>query len=113
MIDGIPLGIWHCRVCKMRTKFLTFETDPDKRDPNLAECELCGFVFGRKIDQMRVDPTTGLRTTVVEGVLSPETIERGRRRLRDEQTQIRKRLGIPLHAPRALTQELLRRRGGA
>ena len=112
MIDGVPLGIWYCRPCAQMRPFISFAADPDKRDPNLAECEWCGFVFGKKIDQGRTDEHTGRRITVVEGVLSEEVIARGRQRLRDQQVSVRRRMGIPLRAPRELTNELKRRRGG-
>lgn len=104
------MGIFWCRDCHRYTLFTTTEADPNKRDADLAECEVCGFHFGKRIDQLQGDPRTG-KPGLVLPTLSEEARREGIARLVQFGDRQRASAGIPKSVSAGVVSELVRRRG--
>lgn len=111
MIEEIPVGIFKCRDCARLTTFY-FEGDRNNVDADLAECECCGFAFGKALDEYGSVDASGRRVTTVVQVLSDEVKEEGMRLYVEQGIEMRRNMGIPVFAPpRPVVREILRRRG--
>lgn len=103
------MGIWWCRTCHRETTFVIL--DPQQNDPDFSECENCGFFYGKRIDQMAVDPITGERIEKVLPTLPKSVVDAGRAKFAREETLRRARDGIPMMVAPKVETELKRRRG--
>lgn len=99
-----PVLNLHCRVCFEMTNFIAYE--PDTTDPDLFECERCGFQWGKAIKMTEYSPDG-----TVESVLSPDVVAKGAERYADHERRLRLRHGIPMRLSPKVRNELRRRSG--
>jgi hypothetical protein len=99
-------GIWRCRACEGQREFITY--DLSSIDADMAECCVCGFQYGKRIDMTEEDPSKRVKANVTKA-----TIARGRARYVAQQTGL-SRLHGTLAVERITPQILheLRRREG-
>ena len=99
-------GIWRCRACEDHREFITY--DLSSIDADMAECAMCGFQYGKRIDMTEEDPSKRIKTT-----LSKATIAMGRKRYIAQQTSLSRVHGVmvvSLVTPQII-KELRRREG--
>ena len=95
------IGLLFCPDCHDQKKFGHF--DVSVQDPDFAECEACGYSFGKSIDE-----TAPVGRGVV-GRLSAKTVEAGWARYAKQDRVFRLENGIPLTFTPEVRKELERR----
>lgn len=80
-------GIWKCRGCDGPREFITY--DLSSIDADEAECAMCGYRYGKRIDMTETDPSKRVKTS-----LSKSVIRRGRQRYLDEQKNLSRKHGM-------------------
>lgn len=94
-------GRYWCPMCFCLREFIA--DDVHARDPAKAECEICGYQFGEKTDELHVEGEGDTRrfTSKTEPVLTPEMVSEAQRRRLEEFTQSMLSSGVRKEALRA------------
>lgn len=102
-MDGYRVfGIWYCKQCKCRQRFISF--DVKISDPDFAECIVCGYRYGKCIDYTATNPGDRIKPVLDRKVVAAglrESMELDRKRM--------ERDGVPLKVPNEIRRELHRR----
>ena len=100
-------GIWYCPSpsCMCKREFVTF--DHNVKDPDLAECDHCGYVYGKAVDETQTDPNLQVKPRLDRGVVAAGLAE-----YKAKLAERRKVLGLPDKGlPDPIRREYQRRQG--